>query len=274
VLTLFSQYKLKQISLEKFISLSGNHKNKRVAISPKLRAEILARDNYTCVDCGANKTNDKKIRLEVHHVIPVSKGGRNDPSNLVTNCSACNRGKSNKIAGKTIGKRNIVNFEDSISKIIRQGESECCEWKATARFSLKLQQHDKELYYPVIKSICALANTKGGIVVVGYDETTKKYVGINKDGFNQDSDKWENWIRQKLDHHTRREATWINGVRFAYEVINDALCAKIEVIQQSEPVVCSGIGKNASKKYTFVRAGAYNRSLDDPRDIIDYFSKR
>ena len=64
--------------------------NQRTTIPPKLRFEIFKRDNFKCYYCG--KTKDES-ELEVDHVIPVSKGGNNDPSNLVTSCFKCNRGK-------------------------------------------------------------------------------------------------------------------------------------------------------------------------------------
>lgn len=56
-----------------------------------LRAEIFARDDYTCRYCGEHGG-----KLECDHVIPVSRGGSNDPGNLVTSCFACNRSKRNK----------------------------------------------------------------------------------------------------------------------------------------------------------------------------------
>jgi hypothetical protein len=64
-------------------------------VSKNLRYAILSRDKFTCKSCGA-KAIDGAI-LEVDHIIPRSKGGSNDPSNLRTLCSNCNGGKSNKL---------------------------------------------------------------------------------------------------------------------------------------------------------------------------------
>lgn len=50
----------------------------------KLRAHVRQRDGG-CRRCGAT------TRLEVHHVIPLSRGGTNDPDNLVTLCRTCHR---------------------------------------------------------------------------------------------------------------------------------------------------------------------------------------
>ena len=59
---------------------------------PKLnkeqRREILERDNFLCVACGLGG-RESDIILEVHHKIPRSCGGSNDPSNLETLCRRC-----------------------------------------------------------------------------------------------------------------------------------------------------------------------------------------
>ena len=54
------------------------------------REAILHRDNYTCQVCGK-----KHVRLEVHHVIPRSKGGTDDENNLITLCEDCHEAVHN-----------------------------------------------------------------------------------------------------------------------------------------------------------------------------------
>lgn len=68
-------------------------KTKRKSISKKVRFEIFKRDMFKCVYCG-NKAPD--ILLQIDHIIPVSKGGDNDLTNLVTSCESCNNGKRDK----------------------------------------------------------------------------------------------------------------------------------------------------------------------------------
>ena len=67
---------------------------KRFSIPKELRYKILKRDRFTCQSCGARAP---EVELEVDHKIPVSKGGTDDESNLITKCKDCNRGKSNKV---------------------------------------------------------------------------------------------------------------------------------------------------------------------------------
>lgn len=64
---------------------------KRKGIGKRLRFEILKRDGFRCLYCGATPATSL---LHVDHVVPVAEGGTNDPANLVTSCSGCNLGKS------------------------------------------------------------------------------------------------------------------------------------------------------------------------------------
>ena len=68
--------------------------NKRRVISGTTRQNVLMRDNYTCQICGATVKNGAK--LEIDHIIPQSKGGTNDESNLQVLCQQCNREKHNR----------------------------------------------------------------------------------------------------------------------------------------------------------------------------------
>lgn len=62
-------------------------------ISKALRFEILTRDGYRCRYCGASP---QTTVLHIDHVLPRSKGGRDDASNLVTACADCNLGKTDR----------------------------------------------------------------------------------------------------------------------------------------------------------------------------------
>jgi len=64
-------------------------------INYRLRYMILTRDKYTCRSCGASPVKDSTVSLEIDHIIPWSKGGRTELSNLQVLCSKCNSGKAN-----------------------------------------------------------------------------------------------------------------------------------------------------------------------------------
>lgn len=63
-------------------------------MTKKLRFDILERDGFTCNYCGLVA---EEIDLEIDHVHPKSQGGSDDPDNLVTACSDCNRGKRARV---------------------------------------------------------------------------------------------------------------------------------------------------------------------------------
>ena len=51
-----------------------------------LRAQVLARDRWTCQMCGS------KQQLDVHHIIPRSRAGADCERNLITLCRTCHAG--------------------------------------------------------------------------------------------------------------------------------------------------------------------------------------
>ncbi len=70
-------------------------KRERALMTPKLRYEILRRDGFRCQICGSEQSDG--VKLQVDHIVPVSRGGRTEPSNLRTLCDRCNLGKSDRI---------------------------------------------------------------------------------------------------------------------------------------------------------------------------------
>ena len=55
----------------------------------ELRLRILRRDGYRCAYCGEQATT-------VDHVRPKSRGGTDDPANLVSACPRCNYSKQGR----------------------------------------------------------------------------------------------------------------------------------------------------------------------------------
>lgn len=67
------------------------------------RKNILNRDNWTCQKCGC-KVHDRTTgdwntpdKAHIDHIIPISKGGHSEPSNLQVLCRTCNLSKHDKI---------------------------------------------------------------------------------------------------------------------------------------------------------------------------------
>lgn len=66
----------------------------RNLMTPALRYDIMKRDGFRCVLCGAKA--DEGAKLHVDHIKPIAKGGKSEASNLRTLCDRCNLGKSDK----------------------------------------------------------------------------------------------------------------------------------------------------------------------------------
>ena len=75
-------------------SFKSQKQEERAKMSDSLRYDILKRDGFRCVICGASAQDGAK--LHVDHIVPVSKGGKTIKSNLRTLCSTCNLGKRDK----------------------------------------------------------------------------------------------------------------------------------------------------------------------------------
>jgi ATP adenylyltransferase len=64
-------------------------------VPDSLRYIVLARSGGRCALCGATK---KERPLDVDHIVPRSRGGKNTIENLQVLCSKCNRSKRDKDA--------------------------------------------------------------------------------------------------------------------------------------------------------------------------------
>ncbi len=64
----------------------------RWAKIPLTRRTLMARDNHTCQYCG---TTDHALTID--HVIPKSRGGKIEWTNVVAACGNCNRRKGNRL---------------------------------------------------------------------------------------------------------------------------------------------------------------------------------
>lgn len=63
-----------------------------MSITKKLRFEVFKRDGFQCAYCGKSPP---AVVLEIDHIKPKSRKGKDDLNNLLTACFDCNRGKTN-----------------------------------------------------------------------------------------------------------------------------------------------------------------------------------
>jgi 5-methylcytosine-specific restriction endonuclease McrA len=76
------------IRLLRFVR-NNNHVNTKFS-----RKNIFLRDDYTCQYCG-ERFDPKDLTCD--HIVPKSRGGINEWSNIVTSCTRCNLRKGDKL---------------------------------------------------------------------------------------------------------------------------------------------------------------------------------
>ena len=61
----------------------------------RTRENILRRDKFKCVECGKPCDRDE---ADIHHLLPHSADGSDEPSNLITLCDGCHAACHAKLA--------------------------------------------------------------------------------------------------------------------------------------------------------------------------------
>jgi len=117
---------------------------KRIQITKKTRFDVFARDGYACKYCGCDSTEH---RLEVDHIIPVSKGGTNDIENLVTSCQPCNLGKGARTPNQA-----VITEEHKL--MLAQQRQEQLHALKMARQSIKARQKLQDLLAEHWTNVC------------------------------------------------------------------------------------------------------------------------
>ena len=97
-------------------TLRGSQYQDPTRLDENMRIACLMRDNYTCQQCG--KQNG---RLEAHHLIERSRGGKDTLANLITLCEDCHHQlHKGKIALKVTG---VSGHLDQIAQRTMQGKT-------------------------------------------------------------------------------------------------------------------------------------------------------
>ncbi|UCE89046.1 MAG: HNH endonuclease, partial [Pseudomonadota bacterium] len=79
------------IEVNSIIAVRGEYRRAfRKVVPPLTNRELFRRDGHLCMYCGRE---DRDTGLTRDHVVPVSRGGRDNWSNVVTACKRCNAHK-------------------------------------------------------------------------------------------------------------------------------------------------------------------------------------
>ncbi len=106
-----------------------------MAVSKRLRYEVLRRDGHACRYCGAKAPD---VDLTIDHVAPVALGGSDEPENLVTACADCNAGKSSTPPDAPL----VANVAD-----------DALRWARAMEKATELDRKSKDDTAPVIRAV-------------------------------------------------------------------------------------------------------------------------
>lgn len=82
----------------------------RKGIGKKIRFEVFKRDSFKCQYCGRSSP---EIVLVIDHINPVSSGGKDDITNLITSCFDCNSGKGKRsLSDETVVSKRKKQLDD------------------------------------------------------------------------------------------------------------------------------------------------------------------
>ena len=128
----------------------------RRAIPRKTRFEIFERDNFTCQYCGAKAPH---AQLQIDHIFPVSKGGGNEKSNLVTACVECNGGKgANPIEDKTLTLMDLYKLQGAVLSSIDDVLDEELDSRMFVHFRHLVDKYGQE---EVLSAVSCFADLNG-----------------------------------------------------------------------------------------------------------------
>lgn len=127
-----------------------------MAVSKRVRYEVLRRDNHACRYCGATAPD---VALTVDHVVPTSLGGSDDPRNLVAACRDCNSGKASVAPD---------------SPLVADVERDALRWSAAIRRAAEIerkQRSDDSLFFGLfLRATGELAQANPRLELPAFDD--------------------------------------------------------------------------------------------------------
>jgi len=158
--------------------------NTRIPIGKTTRFNVFKRDSFTCQYCGSTPPS---VVLEIDHMVPVSKGGTNDKSNLLTACFDCNRGKRDVL---------LTAIPDAINtELVKEKEEQYLAYKKllnsiSKRIKTEIQDIDniygEHFEKWTLSDVFKQVTVKKFLEKIGYPQVENAmYIALNK-GLNSD----------------------------------------------------------------------------------------
>ncbi len=160
--------------------------------------------------------------------------------------------------------------EDAIKTTIAASESSTVEFKSTARWNVKAGTQDPAMEKVIVKTVAALLNTKGGVLLIGVEDDGTVF-GLEKDyktlGSRGDRDGFENWLMTKLTEQFGRDCAGLVAVDFC-QIDKKDVC---RVVVQASPI--AAYIKDGKDEVFCIRVGNSTRELT-ARETVKYHEQR
>ena len=148
--------------------------------------------------------------------------------------------------------------------LIKKGESNTVEFKATLKTNLHTHKIDERLELASIKTVAAFLNSNGGTLLVGIEDNGV-ILGIERDNYKND-DKYllhfSNLLRDKIGQKT------IGNVHYEIICMEDKKVLRVDVLPSASPTFLTHQGT----EFFFVRSGPSTQSLNHS-DFLNYYKK-
>lgn len=165
---------------------------------------------------------------------------------------------------------------ESITGIIRRGESDRLEFKSSARWNLHTAQRDERIEMVIAKTVAGFMNSDGGALLIGVDDGGNP-VGLVNDFAvmkSPDRDRFELWLRDLLGSTLGQNAAALPLIDFEAVTVDGAATFVCRVTCPSSPrPVFLRPAKGSGQSELWVRTGNSTRQLKVD-EAVDYVMLR
>ncbi len=162
----------------------------------------------------------------------------------------------------------------SIEDLVREGESEELEFKATLRWDLVNEIVNKKLEDAVVKTIAAFANGQGGTLLIGVGDDGD-ILGLEHDyvSLRGDRDEFELHLRNLLNKSFGSPFV-TSKIKIGFPAPADREIGQVDVHQSTKPLFVETFDKNGQRTERFyVRSGNSSQELS-PSETSAYLADR
>ncbi|MBF4516374.1 putative DNA binding domain-containing protein [Flavobacterium sp. ANB] len=163
----------------------------------------------------------------------------------------------------------ILSYEEKeILKIIKNGEGKHLEYKSSIQFCMNAQTENRDLRFDVLKNLAAFANSEGGQLLIGVDDS-QNIIGLENGDFNtlKEGNKIDhfrllidNLVESKFGNAFQKN---LPDIKF-YIVEGKTVCSIIVKGKHHTPVYLRKRPKNGAEYNAFyIRSQASARELKD-----------